>query len=59
MGANLTSVDLGAGRTAITVSASMEYTCAILVRPHPVIGKTFQCSDYPVVRRRHSDPTAQ
>jgi len=31
MGANLPSVDLGAGRTAAAVSASFTYTCALLV----------------------------
>ena len=32
MGANLPAVDLGAGRTAVAVSSSWSYNCAILVR---------------------------
>ena len=32
MGVNLTSVDLGAGRTAVAVRAGSSFTCALLVR---------------------------
>jgi hypothetical protein len=32
MGTNLASVDLGAGRTAVAVSAGAVHTCALLVR---------------------------
>jgi len=32
MGANLPSVDLGAGRTAVAVSLGAQHTCALLVR---------------------------
>jgi len=32
MGENLTSVDLGPGRTAVAVSAGTSHTCALLVR---------------------------
>jgi len=34
MGSNLSSVDLGAGRTAVAVSAGSYHTCALLVRMH-------------------------
>ena len=33
MGANLSSVDIGLGRTSVAVSAGDSHTCAILVRP--------------------------
>jgi hypothetical protein len=32
MGANLTAVDLGPGRTAVSIAAGHEHVCAILVR---------------------------
>ena len=37
MGANLPAVDLGAGRTAVAVSAGGSHTCVLLVRFH--VGK--------------------
>ena len=33
MGANLTAVDLGSGRTAISIAAGGDHVCVILVRP--------------------------
>jgi hypothetical protein len=32
MGANLTAVDLGSGRSAVAVAAGSVHTCALLVR---------------------------
>jgi hypothetical protein len=32
MGANLTAVALGPGRTAVSIAAGAHHTCAILVR---------------------------
>ena len=53
MGANLPSVDLGAGRTAVAVSAGLIHTCALLVRPH-LRGQAAEAC-----RIRQSHPTAK
>ena len=39
MGDNLPAVDLGAGRTAVSVSAGIWHTCVLLV-PHKIVGQT-------------------
>ena len=36
MGANLPAVDLGPGRTAVSVSAGGAHSCAVLVRLHRI-----------------------